>query len=47
MHPVTFVKNHPLATVVLLGVGYWAVPAITGFVQNKTGVGVTIPQTGG
>lgn len=45
--PLGFVKAHPVATVVLLGLGYWAVPAITGFVGAKTGVNVSLPQTGG
>lgn len=44
MHPLTFVKNHPLATVVLLGTGYVLLPWGLNFVQSKTGVGVTLPQ---
>lgn len=47
MRPISFVKQHPVATVVLLGVGYWAVPALTGFLGAKTGVNVSLPQTGG
>jgi hypothetical protein len=46
MHPIGFVKAHPLATIVLLATGYMVVPAVTGFVAGKTGVNVSLPQPG-
>jgi hypothetical protein len=46
MRPVSFVKQHPVATIVLLGVGYMVVPWTLGFIGSKTGVNVTLPQPG-
>jgi hypothetical protein len=46
MKPISFIKAHPLATVVLLATGYMVVPAITSFVGSKTGVSVNLPQPG-
>jgi hypothetical protein len=46
MHPVSFVKQHPVATIVLLGLGYMVVPATLGFIGGKTGVNVSLPQAG-
>ena len=47
MHPFGFVRAHPVATVVLLGLGYMVVPATLGFIGGKTGVNVSLPQPGG
>lgn len=47
VRPVSFVKQHPVATVVLLATGYMVVPAITGFLGAKTGVGISLPQANG
>lgn len=47
MHPISFVKAHPLATVVLLATGYMVVPALTGAIAGKTGINVSLPQPGG
>lgn len=47
MHPIGFVRAHPVATVVLLGLGYMVVPATLGFIGGKTGVNVTLPQASG
>lgn len=47
VHPVSFVKAHPVATVLLLGTGYFAVPWLLGKVNSVTGVGINLPQAGG
>jgi hypothetical protein len=47
MHPISFVKAHPLATVTLMGLGMAVGPWILGFVNNKTGVSIGIPTVGG
>lgn len=46
MHPISFIKAHPVATLVLLGTGYVVVPWGLSKVQGITGVGVTLPQAG-
>ena len=46
MKPFSFVKAHPVATVVLLATGYIVVPWTLGKVQSVTGVGVSLPQPG-
>lgn len=46
MRPVRFVKQHPVATVLLLATGYMVVPWTLGKIQGSTGVGVTLPQPG-
>lgn len=46
-NPMSFVKAHPLATVLLLGTGYVAVPWILGKVSSTTGVNINLPQAGG
>jgi len=47
MHPVSFVKAHPLATVLLLATGYIALPWGLSRIGSATGVNVTLPQYGG
>jgi hypothetical protein len=47
MHPLGFVKAHPLATVVLLATGAIALPAALSMLGSRTGVNVTLPSVGG
>ena len=44
--PVRFVKQHPLATVVLMGTGMIVGPWILGTVGRVTGVNVNLPSVG-
>lgn len=46
MHPISFVKAHPVATIALLAAGYMVVPWTLGKIQGATGVGVSLPQPG-
>ena len=46
MNPLTFIKNHPLATVVLMGTGMVVGPWVLGTVNRVTGVGVSLPSVG-
>lgn len=45
-NPMSFVKAHPLATVVLLGAGYMVIPWTLGKISANTGINVTLPQPG-
>ena len=47
MHPVSFVKAHPVATITLLAAGYMVVPWLLSMVSGTTGIGVRLPQFGG
>jgi hypothetical protein len=47
MHPVSFVKAHPLATVTLMAAGMIVGPWVLGTLGRTTGVGVNLPSVGG
>lgn len=47
MHPVSFVKAHPLATVVIFASGMIVGPWLLNTVGSKTGVNVSLPTIGG
>jgi hypothetical protein len=47
MHPVSFVKAHPVATITLMAAGMIVGPAILSRFGNLTGVGVNLPSYGG
>jgi hypothetical protein len=47
MHPIGFVKAHPLATVVLLATGAIALPAALNMLGSRTGINVSLPSMGG
>lgn len=44
--PFSFVKAHPLATVLLLGTGYMVIPWTLGKLSANTGVNINLPQPG-
>lgn len=46
MRPISFVKAHPVATIVLLGLGATVLPATLGFIGGKTGVNLSLPSYG-
>lgn len=46
MHPVTFVKNHPLGVVVSMAAGMVIGPYLLGVVNNLSGVNVSLPRVG-
>jgi len=47
MHPVTFVKNHPVGVVVSMAAGMVIGPYILNMVNSATGVNVGLPTVGG
>jgi hypothetical protein len=46
MHPIRFVKAHPLATVVIGLAGMAVGPTFLSFVGDKTGVNLSVRQYG-
>jgi hypothetical protein len=46
MHPVRFVKEHPVGTVVCGLVGMSVGPMVLNQVRNWTGVGIRVPRVG-
>lgn len=46
MHPLSFVKAHPVATVTLMAAGMIIGPSILRTVNNVTGVSVSLPRVG-
>ena len=46
MHPITFVKNHPLGVVVSMAAGMVIGPWVLGMVNSTTGVNVNLPTVG-
>ena len=46
MHPVKFVKAHPIASILLPAAGMIAGPWILGKVSGITGVNVSLPVAG-
>jgi len=47
MHPLTFVKNHPVATITLMAAGMVVGPWILGTVNRVSGVSLNLPSVGG
>lgn len=47
MHPVTFVKNHPVGVLVSMAAGMVVGPWLLGMVNSTTGVNVNLPNVGG
>ena len=43
MRPVTFVKEHPVAVVVNMGIGMFAGPWILSTISRFTGVSISVP----
>jgi len=46
MHPITFVKNHPVGTLVCMAAGMMVGPWALGKIQSTTGIGVNLPKYG-
>lgn len=46
MHPISYVKAHPVATLITAALGMAIGPSLLSMVGSKTGVNVTIPQYG-
>lgn len=47
MHPISYVKSHPTATVVTLAAGMVVGPWLTATLARITGVGISLPTVGG
>ena len=47
MHPISFVKAHPLATTVTFLAGMAVGPWLLSMVSDKTGFGLSVPSYGG
>jgi len=47
MHPVTFVKNHPVGVIVSMAAGMVIGPWLLGTVNRVSGVNVNLPSVGG
>ena len=46
MHPIRYVKAHPVATVVTALAGMAVGPTILAMIGSKTGINVSVPQYG-
>jgi hypothetical protein len=46
MHPIGFIKAHPVATVTLLATGMMAGPWLLNTIGAKTGVNISLPTAG-
>jgi predicted membrane protein len=46
MHPVTFVKNHPVGVIVSFAAGMMIGPWLLSTVAGKTGVNINLPTYG-
>lgn len=46
MHPLTFVKNHPVAVVTNMALGMIVGPWALGVIRRTTGVSVNLPSVG-
>lgn len=44
MHPIQFVKAHPVATIVIAAAGLMVGPWILSVIGNTTGVNVNVPS---
>jgi predicted membrane protein len=47
MHPITFVKAHPVGTVVTFAAGMMIGPWLLNMLGGKTGININLPQYGG
>ena len=47
MHPISFMKDHPVAVVTNMALGMIVGPAILGAIGRWTGVSVRLPSVGG
>lgn len=47
MHPISFVKAHPVATVVTFAAGMIVGPWLLGQLGSRTGVNIGLPTVGG
>jgi hypothetical protein len=47
MHPISFLKAHPVAVLTNMALGMMVGPAILGAVGRWTGVTVRLPSVGG
>jgi predicted membrane protein len=47
MHPISYVRMHPVATVVTFAAGMIVGPWLLNAVGSKTGVNVSLPTIGG
>ena len=46
MHPIGFVKNHPVGFLCSMAAGMIAGPWLVGTIQRTTGVGISLPNVG-
>jgi len=46
MHPISFMKAHPVATITLMAAGMMVGPAILNTLGRGTGVGISLPRVG-
>jgi hypothetical protein len=47
MHPISYVRAHPAATVVTFALGMMIGPWLLGTIGSKTGVNINLPSYGG
>ena len=47
MHPISYVKAHPAATVVTFAAGMIVGPWLLNMVGSRTGVNISLPTVGG
>jgi predicted membrane protein len=47
MHPISYVKAHPMATVVTFAAGMIVGPWLLNTVGSRTGVNISLPTVGG
>ena len=47
MHPISYVKAHPAATVVTFALGMMVGPWLLNSISGKTGVNISLPTYGG
>jgi predicted membrane protein len=47
MHPISYVKAHPMATIVTFAAGMIVGPWLLNTVGSKTGVNLSLPTVGG
>jgi hypothetical protein len=46
MHPISYVKAHPTATVVTLALGMMVGPWLLNTIGSKTGININLPSYG-
>jgi predicted membrane protein len=47
MHPISYVKAHPMATVLTFAAGMIVGPWLLNTVGSRTGVNISLPTVGG